>query len=242
MPKYEMEFVAQKKIPSLIPIDGYKNVPIMECNESLVQLYESERLKLSMLYFKKNFEGAEDVSYVRASVSKMLSHVSIILPREYILTINDGWRSYKVQIEIYKRMFEYIKLMHLDWSEEQLHEEASKFASSGSLDLKAPSPHFTGGSVDVTLANNKGIEYYMGSEFDEAIIESETRYFEEKIEKGLKLTNLETEALQNRRILFHCMIQAGFTNYSNEWWHFDYGNQLWAKIKDRNAFYGLTKP
>ena len=27
------------------------------------------------------------------------------------------------------------------------------------------------------------------------------------------------------------MEDAGFTNYEEEWWHFDYGNQNWALEK-----------
>ncbi len=34
------------------------------------------------------------------------------------------------------------------------------------------------------------------------------------------------------------MIEKGFTNYPMEWWHYDYGNQFWAKIKGVNAIYG----
>ncbi|MCG4287414.1 D-alanyl-D-alanine dipeptidase, partial [Lactobacillaceae bacterium KNUT 0156] len=48
---------------------------------------------------------------------------------------------------------------------------------------------------------------------------------------------------ENRRLLYHVMTQAGFTNYIEEWWHFDYGNQNWATVSKRDfAVYGATKP
>ena len=34
---------------------------------------------------------------------------------------------------------------------------------------------------------------------------------------------------RNRRLLHHAMRQAGFTHYSAEWWHFDYGDGPWAR-------------
>ena len=47
--------------------------------------------------------------------------------------------------------------------------------------------------------------------------------------------------MQNRRLLFNAMVDQGFTNYSEEWWHFDYGNQFWALINGVHAIYGSTR-
>ncbi|MEI6141188.1 MAG: M15 family metallopeptidase [Mariniphaga sp.] len=237
-----MTLTIYKKIPPLNTIDGYKDVLIEECNESLVHLVENAKLRIAYTYFQNSFEYAEKNCYIRCSVANMLSVAANNLPNGIVLVVNDGWRPFKVQLEIYNRMLESIKQIHPNFSEIQLHEETAKFASEGSLNTKMPSPHFTGGSVDVTLANDSGFELNMGSQFDSCNNESGTRFFEEKSEKGIELPITDIEALYNRRILFHCMIGAGFTNYSNEWWHFDYGNQLWAKIKNTSAIYGLTKP
>jgi D-alanyl-D-alanine dipeptidase len=38
------------------------------------------------------------------------------------------------------------------------------------------------------------------------------------------------------------MHELGFTNYPEEWWHFDYGNQFYAKIKDKAAICGVAWP
>ncbi|MBI3289787.1 hypothetical protein HYZ78_00135 [Candidatus Microgenomates bacterium] len=35
---------------------------------------------------------------------------------------------------------------------------------------------------------------------------------------------------------------AGFVVLDSEWWHFDFGNQFWAKQKGVKAIYGSTKP
>ena len=37
------------------------------------------------------------------------------------------------------------------------------------------------------------------------------------------------QVFQDRRsLLFSVMEQAGFVQHPNEWWHFSYGDQLWA--------------
>ena len=39
------------------------------------------------------------------------------------------------------------------------------------------------------------------------------------------------------------MLAAGFVNYRHEWWHFDFGDQLWAVSTGAEcAIYGRAKP
>jgi D-alanyl-D-alanine dipeptidase len=72
----------------------------------------------------------------------------------------------------------------------------------------------------------------MGTEADEIAPASVTRWFEEHPEEPFTT---------NRRLLFHAMTSAGFTNYLGEWWHFDYGNQRWANVSGvGTALYGAT--
>lgn len=232
----------KNKIPLLTAINEYNAVPIEECGEKMVQLIESDKLKIGHIYFKNNYPGSCHSCLVRLSVAKMLYKAAESLPLGFSLIVIDAWRPYKLQLEIYKRMFGKIKELHPYLTVNQVNDETSKFASVGSLNPEMPSPHFTGGSVDVSLVYGKGIVLNMGTLFDECKIESSTRFFEEKLDNKFELSSFEIEALYNRRILFHSMIDAGFTNYSNEWWHFDYGNQFWAKIKKTKAIYGLIKP
>lgn len=64
----------------------------------------------------------------------------------------------------------------------------------------------------------------MGTLFDEALPASHSDYFEH-LET---LTPKQHEARDHRRLLYHIMSEQGFTNLPSEWWHFDYGDQLWA--------------
>ena len=42
------------------------------------------------------------------------------------------------------------------------------------------------------------------------------------------------QVFHNRRsLLFSVMEQAGFVQHPNEWWHFSYGDQLWAWTRNQ---------
>ncbi len=95
-------------------------------------------------------------------------------------------------------------------------------------------PHLTGGSVDVTLYElSSGQPLDMGSDFDETDEISYTSALESNDDETYRAAKL------NRRILFHAMSAAGFTNLPTEWWHYDYGNANWAYFSSQSyAIYG----
>ena len=37
----------------------------------------------------------------------------------------------------------------------------------------------------------------------------------------------------------YLMTAAGFVNYSEEWWHYSYGDRLWARTFGKTPIYGL---
>ena len=63
---------------------------------------------------------------------------------------------------------------------------------------------------------------------------AQTAYFETNGMAG------EAEAFRNtRRLLYNMMTAAGFVNYSEEWWHYSYGDRLWARTFGKTPIYGL---
>ena len=81
-------------------------------------------------------------------------------------------------------------------------------------------------------------ELDMGTGFDYFGPEAGTRYFE-GLSLQRELTAREQLVLQNRRFLYRIMVQAGFANYPEEWWHYSYGDNMWAVIKNKPyAIYG----
>ncbi|MEU7836106.1 M15 family metallopeptidase [Nonomuraea sp. NPDC049129] len=82
-------------------------------------------------------------------------------------------------------------------------------------------PHSaTGGAVDLTLVDAYRRELDMGTPYDHFGPESAALYFEDNA--------WNTIARSNRRILRDAMTGAGFRCDADEWWHFDFGNQIWA--------------
>jgi hypothetical protein len=57
-------------------------------------------------------------------------------------------------------------------------------------------------------------------------------------ESGKKLVLLKTCQLGYTFILRIITGKAGFKNYEEEWWHFDYGNQRWSLYTNKPAIYG----
>ena len=101
------------------------------------------------------------------------------------------------------------------------------------------SGHCTGSAVDLTIADDRGHYLEMGSGFDEPTERSYTYHYE-KMERP---EGAALEARNNRRILLSLMSEMGFSNYPNEWWHFDYGNRRWAQRTGASkAIYGYTEP
>jgi zinc D-Ala-D-Ala dipeptidase len=78
----------------------------------------------------------------------------------------------------------------------------------------------------------------VGSIFDDVSVLAHTDHFEQ-YENSQRYS--DDEALHNRRILYWTMTEVGFANNPNEWWHFSWGDQMWAKIVgSASAHYGLA--
>lgn len=163
-------------------------------------------------------------------------------PLGWKIVIFDAWRSLLLQQQLFEKYKVKLKNEFFRAAEHELNQETQKYVSIPSSNLANPSPHVTGGAIDLSLRDETGKNLEMGTEFDSFEDLSKTRYFELMLEQGEKLMSQQNIWLRNRRILFHTLTQVGFTNYPEEWWHFDYGNQFWARIKGIEAIYGITSP
>jgi zinc D-Ala-D-Ala dipeptidase len=88
-----------------------------------------------------------------------------------------------------------------------------------------PPPHSTGAAIDLTLIDQHGQPIDMGGDIDELSRRSHPEYY---------IGQPDTEPYdQARQILNYCMSTAGFERHYHEWWHFSWGDQLWAWLNDR---------
>jgi D-alanyl-D-alanine dipeptidase len=76
----------------------------------------------------------------------------------------------------------------------------------------------------------------MGTVFDEVAPTTATRYYE-GLNSGT-IGEVERQRRDNRRLLCNLLTIVGFSNYPEEWWHFDFGNQFDAARTGRKSIYG----
>jgi D-alanyl-D-alanine dipeptidase len=115
-----------------------------------------------------------------------------------------------------------------------------KYWAAPSAGGASPSPHSTGGAVDLTLRfRATGQPLFMGGLFDDVTEDAWTDAFEQKPIGSMS----DEEARANRRILYWVMAEAGFANNPTEWWHYSWGDQMWAKLRgEPAALYGACDP
>lgn len=108
--------------------------------------------------------------------------------------------------------------------------EVGRFWAPPNPDPAAPPPHSTGAAVDLTLAGDSGEPLDMGSAIDAIGAVSEPDHFL-AASQDCRHPQLQERYLswhRRRSLLRSVMEQAGFAQHPNEWWHFSWGDQLWA--------------
>lgn len=223
-------------IPDPVPMTGWKDVIIIDCQEPLSLLNNIDpRIFVDPQYFKQNIPQALDQMYLRKSAAERLVKATDLLPNRYSLIIFDAFRPLSVQ----QSLFDTFKNLILEeslakgqvLSKEEISERVQRYVSLPSDNPTRPSPHATGGAVDLSILDSNGRLLDMGTEFDSFEPNAGTAYFKGK--EGGEVVH------RNRNLLYHIMARVGFTNYPEEWWHFDYGNQFWGYTLHRPAIYGL---
>lgn len=188
--------------------------------------------------------GAIDELLVRPSVGKRLAEVDSRLKTQGLrLFLYDAWRPRAVQA-----------YYHDVWTPREIQRrrpgligaalaaEVGKYWAAPTDEPHRPAPHATGAAVDLTIeAAQTGAALWMGGLFDDPSPVSQADRFEAGVAHDLSLSDEEARA--NRRMLYWLMHEAGFVGLRTEWWHFSWGDQMWAmRTGAPAALYGLAKP
>jgi D-alanyl-D-alanine dipeptidase len=224
--------------------EASRAVPIDECGEEMVAAsLIPEKILVRPQYFLHMLEGAIPECYVRRSVLERLLEASEMLPDGCRLVLLDTWRSRNIQTTLFQKFRSELREKMPLLDDAEITVLASQFVAPPSLHPERPSPHITGGAVDLTIVDKMGFCLPMGTGFDETSEKSATVWYEKKFESKEAMSEDEMDALHNRRLLYYVMHKAGFTNYPDEWWHYDYGNQNWALLRGKkHAVFGVTEP
>ena len=208
-----------------------KTVSLVAVDEPFVDLaaFSGGRVLVDMQYKKQGRPGATDRALLRRGAAERLLKAANALPKGYRLLVYDAWRPYAVQKDIYD---EYFKAVAEDpenrgLTDDALHALTARFVSRPVRGKSLSFVHSSGGAVDLTLADEQGRPLDMGCGFDEFTVKASTDAYE----------NADGPVRDNRRLLYTVMTESGFTNYCEEWWHFDYGDIFWAANTGEKVIY-----
>lgn len=205
----------------------------LECGQPLVDITDWERVHYGAYYAGMGLQHALTRCYVRQEVSERLQKVLESLPQEYSLWIYDTLRPVEVQQSLYDLYWDKLAQEYPEVDDEELRRRIDDFVAWPRVDYQRPTPHSTGGAVDLTLMY-RGQLLPMGTEFDDLTERANTRYYEE--------CATGEEFRDNRRILYHAMTEAGFVNYRHEWWHYAFGDRAWGHAVGKVPIYSYIAP
>jgi D-alanyl-D-alanine dipeptidase len=161
-------------------------------------------------------------AWLRRSAVDRLASAYSMLPVGFGLAVWDAWRDPLLQAELHRIAY-------------QDRDLAPGFVNPPSIDPARPSPHSTGGTVDLTLTWQRE-PLNLGTTFDAFVPAAASTAFETATEPGdIVVRNL-------RRLLRAVMTSAGFIQLDCEWWHFEYGTPLWAAVHETQPIYCATSP
>jgi D-alanyl-D-alanine dipeptidase len=177
--------------------------------------------------------------YLRRMVAEKLVVAQSFLPEGFCFKILSGWRSLAEQSALFEAYKSSLSEEFPELGNAELHRRAAAFIAPPDHEVLIP-PHCTGGAVDLTIADSQGRSVDMGECPDDG---------------GLKYFNAECSAFffeqaggnpiaaENRRLLRSVMTLMDFCICEEEWWDFNYGNDVWAVSTGRSySFYGYIEP
>ena len=222
----------------------WNNIPIKDNGDKLIAIPSSLKFLDPHPYFFLGapYKDKTSIWKLREEVVNRLLKVNdyLISKSSFNLLIYDSWRPLEVQEFMFKRAF-LLECEKLDIdaslknmkSYPSILKKVEKFWAYPSFDSRFPPPHSTGGALDVCLSDKEGNLVEMGSTVDQMDETSNPDFY-------ANMKNEEAIIWDSRRnLLREIMTKFGFAQHPNEWWHFSYGDQLWAwKNKKENAFYG----
>ena len=190
----------------------------------------------------KRIKGSVPDLLVRQNVGDKLVRINMLLAAVGLeLYVFDAWRPNAVQAYFHDVwMPTELSRRHPNLKGNALLQEVERYWSAPSSHENSPAPHATGAALDLTIRWVGADQLWMGSIFDDACQLSHRDRFETNHQSRMSFSDEEARA--NRRLLHWMMIQAGFAGHPDEWWHFSWGDQLWASLTQADsALYGLAR-
>lgn len=210
-------------------------IPIVECNEPLIDLKTQNQLVYGPP--PETELTANCYTKMRKQVFEKLCRAQKDLPNNWRFRIYEGFRSLEVQNMLFEQEYKKLTVQYPKKNHAELFHETTRLVSpvinlDGTRNIP---PHNTGAAIDIEIITAESELIDMGMTAKDWI----------SVEPDLCLTHCPTltkQARQNRKILLDTLTIHGFINYPTEWWHFSYGDRYWAyHTKQNHAFYGSVE-
>lgn len=185
-----------------------------DCCEALIDI--SALFDCAQAYFDAGWQHSMKQTYLRSGIAQRLHNVNALLPKGFSIFIFDGWRPLALQSELFEAAYGDVNL-------------PPGFLATPSTETTLPSPHVSGGTVDLTLSY-QGTPLALGTPFDDFDEYAAIMAFE----------HADSIVRRLRRLLYSSMRDQEFVVYSGEWWHYEYGTPRWAAITGRTGCYQIA--
>ena len=223
----------------------WNQIPIVDNNEKLISIPNEIDFIEPHPYLALGapYKSKKRIWSLREGVVSRLLKANNYLQtihNNYSLILYDSWRPIEVQSYMFYLAYESeCKRRGLEFQSNDMNsypeiiKEVEKFWAYPSFDDLFPPPHSTGGAIDLALADSSGKLIDMGCEIDNMDVTASPEFYSDCDSEESKIWN------ERRNLLKQIMLKFEFVQHPNEWWHFSYGDQLWAWInQNKKAIYG----
>ena len=177
---------------------------------SLTEINEADGI-----FFNPKFT---QIKLIRTYIYNLIKNAQKHLPQGYHFVVYEAYRPMESQIKLWDGVVSEQKKKHpeMDVNSEEFIALCDIFAANP---YRQGSGHQSGASVDISLVDDTGKEYDMGGM---------VRGFDETAD--FDCPNISPEGRKNREILRDALSKSGLVNYPSEWWHYSFGDRLWARL------------
>lgn len=225
------QVVSQNVLYFPISDSRVKSIAIDAIDEEIVDLLKINNPRIKPLskidsQYQNTYEG---FSKIRLGVYKKLVKMLTFLPKDIGIAYFEGFRPLWKQKEYFDKKFK--EILAGVKNKELAYQETTKHVSPFIDNIPT---HATGAAIDITLFQRKDNEHFlinMGM-FD--------TIYGNNPEQETFSENTTEQQRKNRLVLLNAAARSDLVNYGFEWWHYSYGDKVWAYVKKKNAIYGLA--
>lgn len=182
---------------------------VKESYEHLVELVKHPKIII-------NDATVEYPVLLRKSVAIKIYNIADRLPEGAYLKIYRAFRSKLIVFNTWNQEIERMERENPNIGRAELLSMVNSKVQNPNASMGG---HETGGAVDVAICDKNGNDMDYGTKYHD-------RY---------NIRHLTKEQKENRKYLNKLMKSQGFVKNPNQWWHFSYGDKMWAAYKGKKS-------